>query len=140
MPGTVEGIRIQLEGIGYLKEEGLIVDFIRHLWCSQNGVAREKELDDRINPDRDWRHFDQETASRYYKRIGNLALMKKSKNEAGGNAKFSEKVKLYGKSEFKLTSGLSAFAEKGQWTTAAIDARQKSLATLAVQAWPNRVL
>lgn len=92
------------------------------------------------NPDKDWKHFDQETANRFYKRIGNLALMKKSKNEAGGNAKFTEKAKLYGKSEFKLTAGLSAFAEKGQWTTDAIDARQKVLATLAVQAWPNRVL
>jgi len=30
------------------EDEGLIVDFIRHLWCSQFGVTREKELYDRI--------------------------------------------------------------------------------------------
>jgi uncharacterized protein with ParB-like and HNH nuclease domain len=33
-------------------DEGLIVDFIRHLWCSQYGVTREKELYDRIKEKR----------------------------------------------------------------------------------------
>ncbi len=92
------------------------------------------------NPDKDWKHFDQETANRFYKRVGNLALMKKSKNEALGNTRFPEKVELYSKSDFKLTAGLKAYAEKGLWTTGAIDARQKVLAQLAVQAWPNKVL
>ena len=92
------------------------------------------------NPDKDWKHFDQETANRFYKRMGNLALMKKTKNEAAGNAKFPEKLKLYSKSEFKLTVGLKAYAEKRRWTTGAIEARQKMLAQLAVQAWPNKVL
>jgi hypothetical protein len=92
------------------------------------------------NPDKDWKHFDQETANRFYKRIGNLALMKKSKNEAAGNAKFSEKAKLYSKSEFTLTAGLKSYAENGQWTVGAIEARQKALAKLAVQAWPNKIV
>ena len=92
------------------------------------------------NPDKDWKHFDQETANRFYKRIGNFALMKKSKNEAGGNTKFSEKAKLYGKSDFKLTADLKSYAENGQWTAGAIDTRQKALAKLAVQAWPNKII
>ncbi len=90
------------------------------------------------NPGKHWGHFDQETASRFYKRIGNLALMKKSKNEAGGNAKFTEKAKLYNRSGFKLTAGLVIFAVEGRWTTGSIDARQRALAELAVSAWPNK--
>jgi len=66
--------------------------------------------------------------------------MKKSKNEAVANIKFSEKAKLYSKSDFKLTAGLKGYAEKGQWTTGAIGARQQMLAQLAVKAWPNKVL
>jgi hypothetical protein len=85
------------------------------------------------NPDKDWKHFDQETMNRFYKRIGNLALMKKGKNDDVGNKKFSEKAKLYSKSSFKLTAGLKDYAEKGQWTASSIDARQKMLAQLAVQ-------
>jgi len=106
--------------------------------ASEEAVTLEHVLPQ--NPDNDWKHFDQETANRYYKRIGNLALMKKSKNEAGGNATFADKAKLYGKSEFKLTSGLIAFAEDKQWTFGAINKRQKMMAKLAVEAWPNKVL
>lgn len=88
---------------------------------------------------KDWKHFDAETARSYVKRLGNLALMKKSGNEDVGNERFADKAKIYGKSELRLTKKIPSYANKGEWTKESIETRQQTLSEMAVKAWPNKV-
>jgi hypothetical protein len=46
---------------------------------------------------------------------------------------FEEKKKVYAKSPYKLTSEI---AEVDTWNPEAVETRQKTLAGLAVKAWP----
>jgi uncharacterized protein with ParB-like and HNH nuclease domain len=87
---------------------------------------------------RDWKHFDPETARSYVKRIGNLALMKKTGNNAVGNERFTDKARSYSSSELELTKAIPTFAIKGEWTKESIETRQQKLAEIAVKAWPNK--
>ena len=89
---------------------------------------------------KDWKHFDAETARSYVKRIGNLALMKKTGNESVGNENFTDKGKIYSKSELLLTKKIPSYAIKGEWTKESIETRQQSLAEMAVKAWPSKVM
>jgi uncharacterized protein with ParB-like and HNH nuclease domain len=89
---------------------------------------------------KEWKHFDTETARSYVKRVGNLALMKKSGNEGVGNEKFADKVRIYDKSELLLTKKIATYATNGEWTKESIEIRQHALAEIAVKAWPNKVM
>jgi len=89
---------------------------------------------------KDWKHFDAETARSYVKRVGNLALMKKSGNDDIGNEKFVDKAKIYGKSELRLTKKIPTYTIKGEWTKESIETRQQTLSEMAVKAWPNKVV
>ena len=80
----------------------------------------------------DWPIFTQDEANEYVYRIGNLALLKKSKNSLIGNRPFSVKKPVLELSEFALTNEIGA---KDDWTTLEIEARQQRLADLAVQIW-----
>ncbi len=86
----------------------------------------------------DWKHIEVDSARGYVRRIGNLALMKKSGNEAAGNQSFANKSKRYAQSSFRLTAEIPQHAVSGLWTEGSIDNRQEKLAGLAVRAWPNR--
>ena len=88
---------------------------------------------------KDWKHFDSETGRSYVKRVGNLALLKKSGNEDVGNEKFTDKAKIYGKSELVLTKKIPEYATSGEWTKESIENRQQALAEIAVKAWPNKI-
>ncbi|MBI2232011.1 MAG: HNH endonuclease, partial [Deltaproteobacteria bacterium] len=87
----------------------------------------------------DWEHFDAETARSYVKRIGNLALMKKTGNDEVGNENFATKAKIYSKSELRLTKKIPIYGINGKWTKESIENRQRTLAEIAVKAWPNKV-
>jgi Protein of unknown function (DUF1524) len=89
---------------------------------------------------REWKHFDPESARSYVKRIGNLALMRKSGNDDVGNQKFADKAKVYRKSELELTRNIVTYAGNGEWQKESIEHRQQKLAELAVKAWPNKIL
>ena len=89
---------------------------------------------------KEWKHYDAETARSYVKRIGNLALMKKTGNDDVGNEKFAEKAKAYAKSELLLTREIPTYAVNGEWTKESIEARQQELASIAVKAWPGKVV
>ncbi|MBP9819467.1 DUF262 domain-containing protein [Candidatus Woesebacteria bacterium] len=65
-------------------------------------------------------------------RLGNLVLMKRSKNSSIGNAGFSEKKKSFTQSTFELTRGI---AKNTKWTKKEIDKRQKEMADLALKVW-----
>ncbi|ADB16150.1 protein of unknown function DUF262 [Pirellula staleyi DSM 6068] len=84
-------------------------------------------------PQTKWKGFTPEIADAYYKRIGNLCLLKATANSLIGNSPFSQKVKVYAQSEFELTSSIS---KNNEWTVDTIAKRQLELAKLAVETWP----
>lgn len=67
-------------------------------------------------------------------RLGNLTLLEKRLNRDAGNRLFDEKKPLYAQSEYRLTKALEEHAPP-EWNTAAIDARQRQMATRAVAVW-----
>jgi hypothetical protein len=69
----------------------------------------------------DWVHF-----------LGNQVLLEAGVNKNIGGKKYSEKRKSFTKSEFLLTREV---AEREQWTTNEIEARQSRLAQLASEHW-----
>jgi hypothetical protein len=70
-------------------------------------------------------------AEEYTHRLGNLCLLTQV-NRKIGNAAFSEKQKVYAKSDLVLTSEV---ATATRWTAKEIEGRQKRLSTLAAAAW-----
>lgn len=85
------------------------------------------------SPGEGWFGLGDETHGLYYKRIGNLALLRESKNTRLGNRPFSDKRAVLAASGYSLT------AEIGQdtdWGPPEIEARQARLAKLAVKTWP----
>ncbi len=76
-----------------------------------------------------------EVARTYYKRIGNLALLRNRINVQAGNDTFSDKLPHYQNSLNKLTRRLANYTA---WGPQQIDDRQKYLADLAVDTWSLR--
>jgi Protein of unknown function DUF262/Protein of unknown function (DUF1524) len=84
-------------------------------------------------PEGNWPQFSDEQVKLYYKRIGNLCLMRASDNSAAKSDGFPKKKSMFAASPYLLTNQIAA---EPDWTVAAITARQKALATLAVKTWP----
>ncbi|PRF47606.1 DUF262 domain-containing protein, partial [Burkholderia multivorans] len=84
------------------------------------------------NPEENWPHVEPDVAAAYSKRLGNLAILSTALNTEIGNKGFEEKRKILATSQFKLTNGIANYAS---WGPAEIDARQATLADLAVKAW-----
>ena len=80
-----------------------------------------------------WSELDEETASAYFKRLGNLALLEAKKNTEADNLPFSKKKSAYQDSTFKLTEMI---AKSKKWGVDQINDRQRKLAELAVKTWP----
>lgn len=80
-----------------------------------------------------WPSVDAETASAWYKRIGNLVLLQSKKNAIIGNSSFADKKPILSDSAFLLTSEVSKHAN---WGPDEIKSRQQNLAKLAVKTWP----
>jgi hypothetical protein len=74
-----------------------------------------------------------EIAAAFYKRLGNLVLLKAQKNSNIGNNPFSLKKPELLNSTNKLTE-LAGTAVA--WGPDEIEARQETLAELAVKTWP----
>lgn len=85
------------------------------------------------NPSEAWSYIDDDDAKANYKRIGNMALLKRTPNSDAGNDSFAEKKAVYSGSNYKLTSGL---ADYESWTLETINSRQEFLADLALRTWP----
>ncbi len=85
-------------------------------------------------PEGNWPNFNEEQVDMYVNRLGNQALMRASDNSDIRSAGFEDKKKIYGPSPYLLTSQI---AELALWDVAAIQERQKVLATLALKAWPR---
>ncbi|GAB4451840.1 MAG: DUF262 domain-containing protein [Bacteroidia bacterium] len=84
------------------------------------------------NPENNYPSFTEELHSAYYKRIGNLTLMKTKENNNFKNSKFSNKKKKYQESELWITNSLANYDE---WNIDAINKRQNELAELAINTW-----
>ncbi len=80
-----------------------------------------------------WKDFDKNLHEVYFRRLGNMALLKAGPNSDLGNKSFSEKRKEYEKSGYKLTYDI---AKRTVWTPKEIEDRQSVLADLAVATWP----
>jgi uncharacterized protein with ParB-like and HNH nuclease domain len=85
------------------------------------------------NPGVSWPAFDAETAKFYYNRLGNMVLLQASQNTLIGNNPFGAKKPVLLASAYILTEMVG---KQKKWETAEINARQKTLAALAVQTWP----
>lgn len=85
------------------------------------------------HPADNWPDWEEEDIRAYFKRIGNLALLRATHNSDLKNSNFKEKSKVYQKSPYVLTKQIS---EVQSWTQDSISMRQKTLASLAVNTWP----
>lgn len=80
----------------------------------------------------DWQTFDEESQKSYYKRIGNLTLLKTKLNSDLKSGSFNTKKQEYQKSEIKITKNLSSIID---WTPDAIKNRQTDFAEKALEIW-----
>lgn len=84
-------------------------------------------------PEGNWPAFNDEQVKLYYKRVGNLCLMRATDNSTAKSAGFAEKKPYFAASPYELTKQI---ADATEWTTSEINARQKTLAGIAVKTWP----
>jgi hypothetical protein len=84
-------------------------------------------------PEGNWPSFTDEQVKLYYKRVGNLCLMRASDNSAAKSAGFGIKKPIFATSPYVLTKQI---ADAADWTTAEIVERQKTLAAIAAKTWP----
>ncbi len=84
-------------------------------------------------PEDNWPQFSDDEVAMYTNRLGNQVLMRASDNSDLKSAEFAEKKSAYTKSPYELTSQISGLDD---WTVSAIATRQKTLADLALVAWP----
>jgi hypothetical protein len=80
-----------------------------------------------------WPQFSSEEVKIYSRRIGNLVLLRASDNSTLKSAGFAEKKPTFKNSPYELTRQISSCHN---WRAEEIIARQKTLAELAVKAWP----
>jgi hypothetical protein len=85
------------------------------------------------NPGAHWPHFSREEADVFSRRIGNLALLNDKDNSNLKSLSFDEKRPVLAKAADQLTAQMGSQSE---WTKQGIAARQRSMASLAVKAWP----
>jgi hypothetical protein len=84
-------------------------------------------------PGSNWPTFDDDTAPIFVRRIGNLALLLAKSNSDLKSASFNKKRAIYNGSPYELTRMI---AKAPSWTKEAIAERQRTLAQLALKAWP----
>ncbi len=88
------------------------------------------------NPEENWPLFTPEVAAVFYKRLGNMALLRAKKNSDLRSATFTVKKKAYEGSSYELTSQISKVKE---WTSESIAQRQAKMAEWAVKTWPAKI-
>lgn len=101
---------------------------------NQDIVNLEHILPQKLN--QNWSNFLPEDHQAYYKRIGNLTLLKTKVNSDLSDANFNDKKIVYINSDFTITKSLS---NKTQWNKIDIEERQNYLSELALKAWPNKI-
>ncbi|MES1993885.1 MAG: DUF262 domain-containing HNH endonuclease family protein [Pseudomonadota bacterium] len=85
-----------------------------------------------VTPSEGW-DLDAETASTFYKRIGNMVLLGSKDNVELGNKSFEEKRKILAASPLNVTNEVASYAT---WGPDEIKARQSLLAADVAKVWP----
>ena len=80
-----------------------------------------------------WPQFSEEEREQYWKRIGNLCLLRSRDNSTLKSSAYRDKKLVYKDSQYTLTKQI---AEVEEWTASAIEDRQKKLSELALTTWP----
>ena len=88
------------------------------------------------NLEEHWPTLSFEDANSLYKRIGNMVLLKGTRNSKIGNLPFTTKVPEYAKSSYEYTKDI---AKKKTWGRVEVDERQKRMAAHAIKAWPLKI-
>jgi len=87
-------------------------------------------------PEENWPQFSEDEVGLLANRFGNLALMRAGDNSDLQSEAFADKKKVYADSPYSLTNQI---ADVDDWTAEAIEERQKVMARLAVDTWPDAV-
>jgi len=85
------------------------------------------------HPENGWNAFSNEEADALCYRLGNMALLNRSKNRDLGNTEYLQKRPILAASAFVLTKKLAEEAD--DWTPERIGTRQKALAKIATSVW-----
>ena len=107
----------------------------REPWHIPNDDRSEISLEHVLpeKPEGNWPQFSDDEVKLYYKRIGNLCLLRVTDNSEAKSAAFATKRPFYAKAHYELTKQV---ANATEWTVTKINKRQKALAEIAVQTWP----
>jgi len=84
-------------------------------------------------PEKNWPQFTSEEHASYWKRIGNMILLRYKINSDLKSEPFQVKVPEYKKCSYKLTEQVTTLQD---WTIETIRKRQVGLAKSALKAWP----
>ncbi len=119
----------------YLRSMELSAKGEREPWHIPNDDRSEINLEHVLpeKPEGNWPKFSDDEVRLYYKRIGNLCLLRASDNSTAKSASFSTKMPIYENSPYELTKQIATAAD---WTVSEITNRQKTLAPIAVATWP----
>ena len=118
----------------YLRSMELSAKGEQEPWHIPNDDRSEINLEHVLpeKPERNWPKFSDDEVKLYYKRIGNLCLLRASDNSTAKSASFSIKAPFYANSPYELTKQISTTED---WTVVEIADRQKTLAPIAVNTW-----
>ena len=84
-----------------------------------------------------WNNFDENTKKEYYRRIGNLIILKKAINRKIKNREFSFKKEKYESEEYGILDiETDSVLKVTVWNTEAIDNRSKIIAKEMATLWP----
>ena len=118
----------------YLRSMELSVKSEREPWHIPNDDRSQINLEHVLpeKPEGNWPQFSDDEVRLYYKRIGNLCLLRASDNSTQKSASFATKRPVYVKSAYELTKQLATATD---WAINEIADRQKTLASIAVKTW-----
>lgn len=87
-----------------------------------------------LNPGADWPSFSDDAVKIFAKRIGNLVLLQARSNSNLRSDRFELKAPILKKAPYSTTSMIGDLTS---WTPEQIAARQRTLAQIALTAWPD---
>ena len=118
----------------YLRSMELSVKSEQEPWHIPNDDRSEINLEHVLpeKPEGNWPQFSDDEVKLYYKRIGNLCLLRASDNSTTKSASFATKRLIYANSPYELTKQIATVMD---WRASEITDRQKTLASIAVKTW-----
>ena len=118
----------------YLRSMELSVKSEQEPWHIPNDDRSEINLEHVLpeKPEENWPQFSDDEVKLYYKRIGNLCLLRASDNSTTKSGSFATKRQIYDNSPYELTKQIATVMD---WRASEITDRQKTLASIAVKTW-----